>query len=101
MPVLAKIQQLFVAGNDVVVAFNDYLASHFGKAVQLAVDWVLVGLALVLLLRLFKFSFDTLRYVLVPSVIVCGGLALITDFSFLYLLPFGMGIGTIVMLFKS
>lgn len=101
MLILAKIQQAFLAGNDMVVEFNEYLASHFGKPVQLAVDWVLVGLALVLVMRLFKFSFDTLRYVVVPAVLVCGGLSLVTDFSFLYLLPFAMGIGTILMLFKT
>ena len=101
MNVLAKIESFFFAGNDLVVAFNDYLAMEFGRTFQVAVDWVLIGLLLVLLLRMFKFSFDVLRYVLVPSVIIAGLATLVSTLSFLYVMPLVMGVGAVFMLFKS
>ena len=48
MSIIGKIQQFFLAGNDLVVAFNEYLATHFGKTFQVAIDWVIIGLLLVL-----------------------------------------------------
>jgi hypothetical protein len=99
--ILQKIQSLFVTGNDLVIAFNQYLATQFGKTFQVAVDWVLLGLILIFCLRIFKFSFDVLRYVLVPSVVVSGLVAVSTSLSFLYVMPLAMGAGTIFMLFKS
>jgi len=98
---LDKIERFFWAGNDLIVTFNDFLATQFGRTFQLAVDWVLLGLLLILLLRVFKFSFDVLRYVLVPSVIVSGLLAVTTSLPFLHVMPLAMGAGTVFMLFKS
>jgi hypothetical protein len=99
--VLTKIKNLFFAGNELVVAFNDYLAMEFGRTFQVAVGWVLIGLLLVIVLRTFKFSFDVLRYVLVPSVIIAGLVTVVSSLSFLYVMPLAMGAGTVVMLFKS
>ena len=101
MDLIVKLREIFFAGNGQFVALNDYLASHFGRAFQVGVDWVLLGLALVFLLRLFKFSFDVLRYVLVPSLLVSGLLATYSSLSFSYVMPFAMGVGTVFMLFKS
>jgi hypothetical protein len=98
---LDKLERLFWAGNDLIITFNQFLAAQFGRTFQLAVDWVLLGLLLILALRLFKFSFDVLRYVLVPSVVVSGLLAVTTSASFLYVMPLAMGAGTVFMLFKS
>jgi len=101
MDILAKIKSLFYAGNDLVIAFNDYLAMEFGRTFQVAVGWVLIGLLLVLVLRMFKFSFDVLRYVLVPAVIIAGIAAMVSTLSFLYIMPLVMGAGAAIMLFKS
>lgn len=98
---LSRLKTLFWAGNDIVTALNHYLASRFGTAFQVAVDWVLLGLALVVLLRLFKFSFDVLRYVLVPSVIISGLVSACSPLSFLYVMPLAMGAGTLFLLFKT
>ena len=98
---LEKARTLFWTGNDLVIAFNEYLAVQFGRTFQVAVDWVLLGLLLVFLLRVFKFSFDVLRYVLVPSVVISGLIAVVSSVSFLYVMPLAMGAGTVFMLFKS
>ena len=98
---LAKIERFIWAGNDLIVSFNHYLAAQFGRTFQLAVDWVLLGLLLILALRIFKFSFDVLRFVLVPSVVVSGLVAVTTSLPFLYVMPLVMGAGTVFMLFKS
>jgi hypothetical protein len=101
MEFFALAKQFFIAGLDTVAGFNRYLAGHFGRAVQLATDWMLLGLLLALAMRLFHLSFDVLRYVLLPSLVVSGLVAAFTSFSFGYVLPFAMGIGTIVLLYKS
>ncbi len=101
LPLIDKLRDLFYAGNDLVLMLNEYLAAQFGKPFQVAVDWVLLGLVLALFLRVFKFSFDVMRYVLVPSLVVSGLLAVFTSLSFLYVMPLAMGAGTVFMLFKT
>ena len=96
-----KLKAFFLAGNDLILAFNTYLATRFGEPFQLAIDWVLVGVALVLGLRILKFSFDVLKYVLVPSVVLSGVVAVTTSLSFLYVMPIAMGVGTVLLIFKS
>lgn len=98
---LTRLKSLFWAGNDLVLLLNGVLAARFGTAFQVAVDWVLLGLFLVALLRLFKFSFDVLRYVLVPSVVISGLVSACSPLSFLYVMPLAMGAGTLFMLFKN
>ena len=101
MHILSKVKGLFFAGNDLVLAFNNYLYMEFGRTFQVAVSWVLLGLLLVLVLRMFRFSFDVLRYVLVPSVVVAGLAVLVSSLSFMYVMPLAMGAGTVFMMFKS
>lgn len=98
---LSKLKTLFWAGHELVTLLNAYLASRFGTAFQVAVDWVLLGLALVVMLRLFKLSFDVLRYVLVPSVVISGLVSACSPLSFLYVMPLAMGAGTLFLIFKS
>lgn len=101
MELLAVIKAFLVAGNDMVVAFNRAVADHFGRTIQVAIDWVLLGLLLVLALRLVRFTFDVLRYVVLPSVVVSGLVAAVTTISFASVMPLAMGVGTVFLLFKS
>ena len=98
---LSKCKALFWAGHDLLFAFNEFLAARFGTATALAADWVLLGLALVVLLRLFKFTYDVLRYVLIPSVIIAGLVAAVSPISFMYVMQLAMGAGTLFLLFKG
>jgi hypothetical protein len=95
-----SLKELFLAGSELVTAFNHYLSNHFGRGFQLAVDWILLGLLFLLLLNLFRFSLDVLRYVVLPSVVVSGVVAALTQLSFLYVMPFVMAAGTVFMIFK-
>jgi hypothetical protein len=99
--VLSQGKALFWAGQELVVAFNQYLATRFGTTFQMAVDWVLLGLAFVVLIRLVRFSFDVLRYVLVPSIVISGIVSVMSPISFLYVMPLAMGAGTLFLLFKN
>jgi hypothetical protein len=98
---LATLKALFAAAHELIYSFNHHLATRFGTAFQLAVDWVLLGLALVVTLRLFRFLFDVLRFVLLPSVLVSGLVAAVSPLTFMYVMPLAMGVGTLVLLFKS
>jgi len=101
MELLALIKSFLGAGNDLIVAFNRTMAEHFGRTIQVAVDWVLVGLFGVLALRLVRFSFDVLRFVVLPSVVVSGLVSAVTTMSFVSVMPLALGVGTLVLLFKS
>jgi hypothetical protein len=97
----ANLKELFLAGNELVTAFNHYLSNQFGRAIQLAVDWILLGLLFLLVLNVLRFTLDVLRYVVLPSVVVSGVVAALTQLSFMYVMPFAMAAGTLFMLFKS
>ena len=98
---ITKTKALYGSGHELIVTFNSYLAAKFGTSFQLAADWVLVGLALVVLVRLLQLSLDVLRYVLVPSVVISGLVAVCSPISFMYVMPLAMGAGTLFLLFKS
>lgn len=93
-------QTLFGLG-DLVAGWHRFLSGHVERPAQLAVDCVLVGLLVVVAVRLARLTFDILRFVLIPSIIIAALVASISNFSFLFVLPFPMGIGTIVLLYKS
>ncbi len=99
--VLSKGKALFLAGYELVLSFNQILASRFGTPFQWAVDWVLIGLVFVLFLRIARFSFDVLRYVLVPSLVVSGVVSAVSPVSFMYVMPLAMGAGTLFLLFRN
>ena len=46
-------------------------------------------------------STDILRYVLLPSILIAALVSAFTNFTFFYVLPFPMGVGTIALLYKS
>ena len=98
---LEKGKALFWTVYDLVLVLNQYLSTRFGTPIQWAVDWVLIGLAFVLFVRLARFSFDVLRYVLVPSVVISGIVSAVSPLSFLYVMPLAMGAGTLFLLFRS
>ena len=101
MDFLALLKQALLAISDLIANWNRYLTVHFGRPVQLAVDWVLLGLLIVMALRLLRMTTDILRYVLLPSILIAALVSAFTNFTFFYVLPFPMGVGTIALLYKS
>jgi hypothetical protein len=99
--ILALAQSLLATGTDLVAAFNRALAGHFGRTIQVTIDWVLIGLLGVLALRLVRFAFDVLRFVVVPSVVISGLVSAVTTMSFVSVMPLALGAGTVFLLFKS
>lgn len=99
--VLSKLKALGSAGYELVQLVNQYVASRFGMPFQWAMDFVLMGLAFVLFLRIARFSFDVLRFVLVPSLVISGVVSAVSPLSFLYVMPLAMGAGTLFLLFRN
>lgn len=99
--VLTRLKALYATCHELVVMANQYLATRFGTPFQAAIDWVVLGLLFVLVWRLVRFSFDVLRYVVVPSLLVSGVVSALSPLSFLYVMPFALGAGTVFLLFKN
>jgi len=95
------VKSLGVTAGELVAAFNRALAEHFGRSIQVTIDWVLIGLLGVLALRLVRFAFDVLRFVVLPSVVISGLVSAVTTLSFVTVMPLAMGLGTIFLLIKS
>lgn len=98
---ITKLKAFYGSGHELLATFNTYLAAKFGTTFQIAADWVLLGLALLVFIRLLQLSLDVLRYVLVPSVLISGLVAVFSPISFMYVMPLAMGAGTLFLLFKS
>lgn len=98
---LSSGKALFTSVYDFVLLANEYLATRFGTPIQLAVDWIVLGLLLLLVIRLVRFSFDVLRYVVVPSLVISGLVSALSPLSFLYVMPWALGAGTLFLFFKN
>jgi hypothetical protein len=101
MEIWLLVKSLWVTAGELVAAFNRALAEHFGRSIQVTIDWVLIGLLGVLALRLVRFTFDVLRFVVLPSVVVSGLVSAVTTLSFVTVMPLAMGVGTVFLLIKS
>jgi hypothetical protein len=101
MEIFALVKSLLATASDLILAFNRALAGQFGRSIQVTIDWVLIGLLGVLALRLVRFTFDVLRFVVLPSVVISGMVSAVTTMSFVSVMPLALGAGTVFLLFKS
>ncbi|HLG93281.1 MAG TPA: hypothetical protein VI546_00425 [candidate division Zixibacteria bacterium] len=84
-----------------VSTFHSYAFEKLGPTggTALMVFWALASLAVVI--RILRFVFDLLRYVLLPSAAVSGLLVLVTPLSFLFVFPISTAIFGVLLLIKS
>ncbi len=82
-------------------AFRDYAFQKFGQAGGLALTALLIITGLAVVIRILRFLFDLLRYVLLPSAAVSGLLVLVTPMSFLFVFPISAAIFGVLLLVKS
>ncbi|MCI0406917.1 MAG: hypothetical protein L0Z48_09010 [candidate division Zixibacteria bacterium] len=84
-----------------VSAFHSYAFEKLGPTGGTALMVFLALASLAIVIRILRFVFDLLRYVLLPSAAVSGLLVLVTPLSFLFVFPISTAIFGVLLLIKS
>lgn len=80
---------------------KELIVSHFGENGLLAAYIAGGVLLLILISRLAKVSFATLKFLVIPSVVVAGLATYFLGFSFAVSLPVTVTLCSLVLLFKA
>jgi hypothetical protein len=79
---------------------NDYVFEHFGLFGQLALNLAIFYTAFLLLSKLLKASFEMVKCIVLPGLILCGITSYFLPYTFVHLLPFCIGIMIIINLLR-
>lgn len=84
----ARIEGLLKALPAQFGTWHEYLLSQLGQTATFAIYLALGAIVLLALFRSFKFSFDVLRFVVVPTTAIAFVGSLLLPYSFLTIAPF-------------
>lgn len=99
--ILRVLPPIFISIWNALAAFHKYAFAKLGNVGGLALTVFWVILTLTVVVRVLRFLFDLLRYVLLPSAAVSGLLVLVTPLSFLFVFPVSAAIFGVLLLIKS
>ena len=99
--ILKTLSPIFISSWHALATFQKYLFAKLGNVGGIALTALLIIVALAATIRILRFLFDLLRYVLLPSAAVSGLLALVTPLSFLLVFPISAALFGILLLIKS
>ncbi|MFH1688222.1 MAG: hypothetical protein ABIE70_11970 [bacterium] len=77
------------------------IVEHFGQNGLYASYVVLAVLVLVVVSRLTKITFSTIKYLIIPSLALAFVVSMMTAYSFLGLLPVTVTVCSLILLFKG
>ncbi|HWR82829.1 MAG TPA: hypothetical protein VN285_05975 [Candidatus Deferrimicrobium sp.] len=80
---------------------RDFILEHFGSAGLVAACVVAVTLFFLVLWQLTKLSFATVKYLILPAVILAGAGSLLLPYSFFNLLPITITACSLLLLFMA
>lgn len=83
------------------VAFHGYLTTQYGPVTAWAVYLAVAALAILVLWRLVKLSFDVVRCVAIPSMAVALVGAWLSPLSFMHILPVAAALFAGLMLLRG
>jgi len=78
-----------------------FIVQHFGQNGLYASYVVLAVLILVVVSRLTKITFATIKYLVIPSLALAFVVSLVSAYSFLGLLPVTVTVCSLILLFKG
>lgn len=87
--------------SETAVAFHGHLTAQYGPVTAWAVYLAVAALAVLVLWRLVKFSFDVVRCVAIPATAVALVGAWLSPLSFMHILPVAAALFAGVMLFRG
>jgi len=79
---------------------NNYVEGHFGFFGQLALNLLIFYSAFLLASRVFKTSFEMLKFVVLPGFLLCGITSYFLPYAFVHLLPFCIGVMILINLLR-
>ena len=98
LTLVARIQNVVEALPTQFGVWHEYLVAQVGQTAAFAIYLALAALVLLALFRSFKFSFDVLRFVVVPTIAIGFVGSLVLPYSFVTIAPFA-AIGCSTLLF--
>lgn len=98
---LAQAKLLLKSAPDRAVEAHGYLLENFGQTATLAIYLAGVALILLAVFRSVKFSFDLLRYVVIPTTAVAFIGSLVLPYSFLAIAPFAAIVFSAMLFLKG
>jgi len=96
-----NLSPVFSSAYQAISAFHSYAFEKLGPTGGTALMVFLALASLAIVIRILRFVFDLLRYVLLPSAAVSGLLVLVTPLSFLFVFPISTAIFGVLLLIKS
>ena len=93
----------FKAGEyaSVLESVKGFILEHFGQNGLYATYIVIAALALFLLSLLARLTFSTLKYLVIPSVVLAFAGSLFAPYSFSMLLPVTVSVCSLFLIFKG
>ena len=86
---------------DILLAVKSFILEHFGQNGLYASYIVVAALGLFLLSLLARLTFSTLKYLVVPSVVLAFAGSLFAPYSFVALLPVTVSVCSLFLIFKG
>jgi hypothetical protein len=99
--ILAKARLMMQAAPERISEAHGFLIENFGQTATVAIYLALLALVLLALFRSCKFSFDLLRFVLIPTTAVAFIGSLLLPFSFVTIAPFAAIVFSAVLFLKG
>ncbi len=96
-----NLQQAVAQNQQYLDPIRQYILDHFGQN-GLTVAYILVGaIALLVVWKLIKLSFELIFFVAIPSVLAAVILSSLLPYSFFYLLPATTALFTLGLIFRT
>ncbi len=99
--ILAKAKLMLAAAPDRVSEAHGFLIENFGQTATMAIYLALLALVLLALFRSVKFSFDLLRFVVIPTTAVAFIGTLLFPYSIVTISHYAAIVFSSVLLFKG
>jgi threonine/homoserine efflux transporter RhtA len=85
----------------VIGSIRELIFTHFGQPGVVAAYIVVAALTLVILSRLVRIAFATIKYVVIPGIALAFIASFFLPYSFSSLLPVTVTVGSLILLFKG
>ncbi len=86
---------------DGLASAKDALLDKFGTPGLIAVILLCLSAAVLLIMKITKISFDVIRYVVIPSVVLSFIATQILPYSFVFILPLTVSFFSLVLIVKG
>jgi hypothetical protein len=99
--ILQQIYGLLETLPDSLASAKDALLETFGTPGLIAIVILFLSVAVLLVMKITKMTFDVIRYVAVPSVVISFLATYFLPYSFVFVLPLAVSFFSLVLIVKG